>query len=246
MSEHRPPGIALIVEAEADARTAQRLIDRCACEIDWVDEGSLDHLRAWSQLHPAHPWLLWKQVRALCKEHNIRVQGQFDGKPGAPDARAARRALMLIRKLGGSEAAVLVRDADNQPERLEGLRQARDDARHGLPRERIVIGVAIPEREAWHLCGYEPESDAEHQHLANERKRLGFDPTRKPHELRGDGKRSAKVCLDTLTEASYEREAACLDAPLEQLRERGEACGLAPFLDEVDARILPLIGAPPS
>ena len=49
MSEHRPPGIALIVEAEADARTAQRLIDRCACEIDWVDEGDLEHLRAWSR-----------------------------------------------------------------------------------------------------------------------------------------------------------------------------------------------------
>ena len=239
-----PPKIALVVEAPADEATAKRLVDRALLEVDWIEPESLEHLRGWAALDAQTPVLIWKRVRQLCDAHNIRVQGQFDGQPGAPDARAARRALMLLGHLTTPDAVVLMRDADDQPERLTGLHQARSDRRHGLAPERIAVGVAIPEREAWHLCGFEPESDAERERVTTERQRLGFDPTHKPEQLHGDGKRSAKRALTALCDDDLDRERRCLDATLDQLRARGRDCGLTDFLAELDARVVPVVAGP--
>jgi hypothetical protein len=133
----------------------------------------------------------------------------------------------------------LVRDADNQPERLTGLRQARVDPKHYIKPERVAIGVATPEREAWCLCGFIATSDPEHDELKAQHQRLGFDPTKRPHLLRGKAELNAKPVLKALTLGDYNREQDCLETPLEHLREHGGECGLTEFLAELRDRVVP-------
>lgn len=231
MDDSQPPVIALIVEADADARTAQRLVDRqLSVGADWLHVDELDHIRGWQVFY-------WKKIKQLCKQHGIIAQGHFDGTPGAADARAGRRALLLLSKLGAPQAVVLLRDADKQPERRAGLEQARNSPHHQLSPRRIAIGLATPCREAWHLAGFEPESDTERSTLGSERTRLSLDPTREPHLLSRTGDRDIKKTLATLTAADHDRETRCLDHP--DLHARGHNCGLSEFLDELDTRVVP-------
>lgn len=232
--------IGLVVEAPADAKMATTLVDRCLQEgIDWLDDGILDDLRAWRGIEPETAYTEWKHAKSLAIEHRVTSPGFFDGNPGKDDARAARRALLLYRKFGMPDLVVLVRDADDKSERRGGLEQARS----GVSRpERIVIGVAHPEREAWILGGFVPCDAREHAACESERQRLGFDPTEQPHQLHGNGKRSAKTALANLLGKDPEREHRCLtEPPLAELRQRGTKTGLAAFLEEVDDRIVPVI-----
>ena len=232
--------IGLIVEAAADAQVVRTLVDRLLIEArEWVEPSLLDGLRCWRGAEPETAVTYWKKVRGLARKYNVRSHGHFSGEPGAPDAQAARRALLLFKKLGMVDALVLLRDADDQPERLKGLVQARDESPMA---DRIAIGVAIPEREAWVLVGYLPSDETERQALAEERARLGFDPSRYPERLRGEGQRSAKLALVNLTRGHHDREVECLEAtPISYLRERGARCGLAAFLGEIEQTIVPAI-----
>jgi hypothetical protein len=207
--------IGLVVEAAADGATTATLVDRCLVEhIEWLEA---EHL-----------------------PHRVEVpMGFFDGRPAKHDARMARRALLLFAKLGMPDLVVLVHDADDRPERREGFEQARNDT--PLP-ERIVIGIANPEREAWVIAGFVPCDEREQNAVASERQRLGFDPSLHPHELRGNGKRSAKTALANLLDDD-QREHRCLtEPPLAHLRQRGEHTGLTAFLNEIEERIVPVIG----
>lgn len=227
--------IGLLVEADADAETVRVLVDRLLERAaDWVTP----ELLQWRGFEPQTEVAFWTDVKHLCREHGVRLHGKFDGEPGAADAHAARRALALFRKLGAPDAVILVRDADDQARsRLTGLQQARADQRHGIDPNRVAIGVASPEREAWHLVGFIPANDDERQRLIEERQRLGFDPTLHPHRLRGNAKRNAKPVLDKLTDGDQERERQCLaDLPLDA--EHCEGCGLTPFLTELHERVI--------
>lgn len=126
---------------------------------------------------------------------------------------------------------------EHQPERARGLTQARELSGHP---DRVAIGVANPEREAWHIAGFCPCAPEEHAALRAERQRLGFDPTERSHQLRGEGKRSAKLALRALTHDDRDRERRCLTEPtLEMLSARGSGNGLADFLVEVRDRVVP-------
>jgi len=231
--------IGLLVEADADAETVRVLIERLLEQAaDWITPDLLNNLRAWRGFEAQTEASLWKHVPRLCEQHGVRIHGKFEGAAGAPDAHAARRALALFRKLGAPDVIVLVRDADHQAAgRLAGLQQARADQRHGIDPDRVAIGVAIPEREAWHLVGFVPCSDQERQRLAEERQRLGFDPTLHAHRLRGNAKRNAKPVLDKLTDGDRERERQCLtDLPLDA--EHCEGCGLTSFVTELRERVI--------
>lgn len=233
MSQADAPAIALLVEADADARTASALVDRLLAEAaEWIADGDLDHFRSWQTIY-------WKEVGHRCKEHGVVAHGGFGEAGRKPDARAARRALMLLSRLGAPEAVVMLRDADNQPERLDGLRQAREDRRQHIDPSRVAIGVAKPTREAWHLAGFEAETEAETAVLKREQERLDFDPTPHPHRLRRKGERSIKPVLDALTGGEHERERRCLACAHERLRDCGAKSGLPDFLDELRARVVP-------
>ncbi|HUY33119.1 MAG TPA: hypothetical protein VMV69_10080 [Pirellulales bacterium] len=170
--------------------------------------------------------------------------GHFANESALPDAAAARRAITFLRnefpELG---AIVLVRDRDDEPERRGGLEQAR---RHNNTHFVIVVGFAVVERESWVICGYESLNEGESACLEAERKRLGFDPRFRSHELTAckndQAKRSPKRVLAVLTDGDHNRERRCWrETPLEVLRDRGKHNGLADYLAEVEQRLAPLI-----
>jgi len=113
----------------------------------------------------------------------------------------------------------------------------------------VAIAAPDPKREAWILHGYESQNDKEKALLADERKRLGFDPITNPERLSGDSRRGAeqedrdmKLVVEHLTERDYDRERQCLETPpMSMLRRRGQATGLADYLGEVETRLLPLL-----
>ncbi|MEM9462040.1 MAG: hypothetical protein AAGF11_48225 [Myxococcota bacterium] len=235
--------ICLVVEAAADARTVQMLVDRVLCErIRWYESEILDSLRSWQGIEPEVLFTKWTRAAALAREHRIQSLGKFDGQPGSHYAKRASTTLKLFAKFGMPSAVILVVDADDQPERRRGLEQARDG--FGAA-EQVVIGVANPEREAWVLAGFVTRDDQERQRLAVERQRLGFDPTAKPHQLGGHGNRDAKRAYANLV-VDRERERECLTVPeLAELSRRGQGAGLADFLAEVHERVVGLAARGP-
>ena len=154
----------VVYEAQADFTTATDLADRVlVAEIDWLDETLLDSQREWTAEDPAGSRLTWKAIPSRARELGIPVRGFFDGRPGLPDAQAARRAIAYVRRcFNAVDAILLIRDMDDQPERRGGLEQARASASSNA---RIVIGVAIVERESWILSGFDPENDDEQARL---------------------------------------------------------------------------------
>jgi hypothetical protein len=178
----------------------------------------------------------------------IRVpHGYFDGRPGVADAVMARTALSIVRhfvKQGEViDAVLLVRDMDDQPERAAGLGQVRAEARSWATFQ-IVLGCANPMREAWVLCGFEPETDDERACLEGLRQELGFQPHEQPHHLDAQdeqAKRSAKRVLRLLTRDDREREERCWkQTALDKLRARGVETGLCNYLDEIRQHLVPL------
>jgi hypothetical protein len=94
MTDSGPRSIGLVVEAPADADTARLLIDRVLSRRgEWVED-NIEHVRVFRGCAPETNVCYWKHIPALCKAHGVvghGTHGKFDGKPGAPDALAARR-----------------------------------------------------------------------------------------------------------------------------------------------------------
>lgn len=235
----------VVYEAPADFRVATELADRVILDkIDWLDEAILATQRQWIAEDGGRP-LKWSVIAGLARAAGIRVQGQFDGVPGEPDARAGRRALAyLFFRFDDLAAAVLVRDVDDQPERREGLQQAKVFfADRGKP---IVLGVAVVERESWVIAGFEPRDADESDRLQAERQKLGFNPCERPHELtacKDDAAvRSPKRVLAALVGNDNQRERECwITTPLPTLRARGTENGLAAYLNDVEVQLVPII-----
>jgi hypothetical protein len=241
---------AVVYEAEADFRIATELADRVLVDaIEWLDEDLLDSQREWfAQTGGGEPFT-WKGVKQLALSAGIRAHGHFDGQPGLPDAAAARRAILfLLDTIPGLNAIVLIRDQDDEPERLGGLEQARNQDHSGIA---IIVGLAIVERECWVISGFEPDDEAESSRLKTERMTLGFDPRSGSHQLTAckddNAVRSPKRVLRQLAQNERHRERRCwIDAPLAVLQERGGQNGLAAYLGEIRERLAALIGHVPT
>jgi len=238
---------AVVSEAPADFRTATELADRELVDaIEWLDEEGLEYQRTWLQSSPTGEPLTWKKLKQLARDAGLYPSGFIDGEPAQPDANAARRAIgYLVKVYPALAGIVLIRDQDDQPERRRGLEQARDDHDGQEP---IVIGLAVVERESWVLAGFDPadDDDEETARHAAERRTLGFDPRMRSEELTAckddAAPRSPKRVLAVLCPTA-KREARCWrETPLATLRARGTNNGLAAYLDEVRARLAPLIG----
>lgn len=235
---------AMVFESCADFETTTELADRILLNsVDWLEPDWLEHQRTWLN-HASSSALTWTMVKRLAKESNIKTVGHFADEPAASDAHAGRRAILyLMAHFPDLSAIVLVRDQDNQPERLRGLEQARKDLADAIP---IVVGLAIVMRECWVISGFIPQDAEESSRLADERRCLGFDPVFRSHELspgKPDENRSPKRVLCALTAGDADRERHCWrTTPLVTLRERGAENGLADYLDEVRTKLAPLIG----
>jgi hypothetical protein len=156
-------------------------------------------------------------------------------------------ALRLALTLQVSPAAVvLVHDSDGDH---DGWRDSLEAARRdfcvhtvGL-RFAVVIGVAHPEREAWVLAGFEPQTPEERSRCNEMRAELGFNPCEHAERLtsmREIYKKDAKRVLNRLTDGDHDRELACLrETDLEKLEARGKGIGLYAFLAELRERLAP-------
>lgn len=238
----------VVFEAPADFTTATELADRVLMEsIGWLEPKWLDPVRDWIRETPDGKPLTWKSISRRARENGITVRGKaaFGREVVFEDARAARRAMALIKKLiEDTDAIVLIRDLDNQPDRLSGLRQAKV-AEHGAVG--IVIAAANPERECWVISGFEPLAAAEQEQLALETQELGGDPRLCSQELTAgsddQAKRSPKRILKSLSGGDPNREARCWrETDLSVLHDRGQENGLADYLREVNEILVPLIG----
>lgn len=243
----------VVHEAAADFTMATEIADRVlTAEIEWLDDTPidgvgktvLDTLREWIGEHPSGEPLIWTSIPDRARELGIRVRGHFNGEPGLEDAKAARRAIAYLLRLDETvDAILLIRDMDNKADRRRGLDQART---YFDSRTRVVIGLAIPERECWVLSGFDPKDEAEGAKLKEEIQNLGFDPCRKSHQLTAcnddQAKRSPKRVHKELIRQDLDRERECWQVTtLSMLKERGADNGLRAYLKEVADRLVPLI-----
>lgn len=232
----------VIGEAVADRTTARELADRVLIDnISWLknDPELLEQQRSWVEQLPDCTSLTWKDMASVANKLRVYRHGPFNGRHGAPDAAAGLKAItVILRMLGTVDAIVLIRDADKQPERLQGLAQAKDIFKNEI--KEIVLAVADPKRESWIVVGFEPKNSVEKLKIETVRKRIDFDPRLRSHEL--TGKRDAKQVLSDLTDDNWEREQACWrETPLDILRQHGSENGLNNFLTEVETLLVPLI-----
>jgi len=240
---------AVVYESNADFRTATELADQVLIDaIDWLDEHLIADQRTWIGMVPVEQQLTWKSIRRLADEAGIKAHGHINGSPLELDAGAARRAIIYLKSEFDDLAGILlIRDQDDEPARKLGLEQARSEHR-GSPV--IVIGLAIVEREAWVISGFEPTNEAEKSLLETERQKLGFHPQEQSHQLTAckddNAQRSPKRVLQVLTGGNFDRERQCWHPPsLELLHSRGSKNGLSDFLSEVRIHLASLIGYVP-
>lgn len=241
--------LVIVCEADADRRTACGLADRVLCqEVPWIEPESLAGYRSWQGLDAGSAYLKWSQAGNLFRRSGLKAHGHFDGRPGAPDALAARRVLLLLRKVDFvPDAVVLIRDSDGEVDRWNGLEQARTEWEKAVSIEEsfpIVLGLAHPKREAWVLAGFEPQDEEERARLLAARQALGFDPCLHAHRLLASetgALHDAKRILAALTGSRAEREEICwMECRLEILLSRGGENGLAAYVREIRERLVPL------
>jgi hypothetical protein len=247
MPEDGVISIAVVCEADADRRTACELADRILCHnVEWIEPEVLDSYRRWRGFGGGEMYLKVSRVWSVAKEHNIKAHGHFGDKPGAPDARVARTAFLLLRESDPQPHAILfIVDTDNDPTRIEGCKQAREFAWQGQPWPfEIILGLPHPKRECWVLSGYVPSDETEKARLDRTRPDLGFDPCVDSHLLIAKhiaDKKSAKRVLASLIEGDASREQSCWqNCDLQTLMGRGAQNGLADFLAEVKDHLVPL------
>lgn len=234
----------VVFEADADRRTATELADRVLREsATWLleDDSLLDFHREWFDETDDGP-LKWKSIKNYASELGLSIRGHFDGEPGLPDAKAARRAIRyILAKLDRVDAIVLIRDLDDQTERREGMEQARSSLAEPIA---VILGLANVERESWVVCGFEPKNTDEKQRLEVERRNLGFDPCSHSERLTAckddQAKKSPKRVLGFLTEDDLERQSECWsETSLSTLKKLGQANGLSDYLAEVETNLVP-------
>lgn len=234
--------IALVCEGPSDPRTVGPLADRVIMEhcAGWIDADTIGDHREYRGFRRSDPFLSWRHVQRLARQHRATFLGHFEGAPPLPhDAHRTREAITLLtlRTSEPADAIIFVRDGDDEyDDRREGILYARDNtpAGVGVP---VVVGVADRMRECWVLAGFVPRED-ECGAWAAERKRLGFDPCTKSHELTASEEtadRSPKRVLSALTGDDHDRERECMAAcPLDTLKDRGENNGLKAFIEELE------------
>lgn len=246
--------LVVFCEAVADFQIASDLVDRVLRHDGpgWVADvldAAPDGLRSWRGDGRGNLFFDLHHLAKHVEQLAIRVpHGHFDGCPGAADAVMGRTALSIVRHLVRRgeviDAVLVVRDMDDQPERETGLGQARTEARSWAT-FRIVLGCASPMREAWVLCGFDPETDEERARLEELRQELGFQPHEQAHHLDAQdeqARRSAKRVLRLLGGDDREREERCWKhTALDKLRARGVVTGLCNYLDEIRQYIVPLL-----
>lgn len=251
--------VIVIVESGADARTAIKLAERVLKEkFDWLDDDILQHCFQWTGLESETEFSCWRDIIKIIEDAKEKLKykpSRFlghdsNGVPLKADGAASIKVLNLVRFLQRTrqiKAILFIRDLDNQPERKEGIEQARLEHLNKTPKLEIIIGAADPKREAWVLNGFIAFDD-EKVILEDIKNKLSFDPCREPKRLRSTSEkeperiRNIKFVVEQLTGKDMEREKQCWEeTSLEILRVRGVKTGLMAYLQEVEERLSVII-----
>jgi len=251
----------VIVESSADARTATKLAERVLVnKVEWLDAEMLEHHFQWSGLEAGTDNSCWKYINHIIEREKksgfqpprfLRrdKQGQKTLQPDGANTIKILNLVSYLQKTRQIKAVLLIRDLDNQPQRREGIEQARSEHINRQHKLEIIIGTADRMREAWVLNGFIPSNQEEGQILKEITTQLTFNPCEESHRLRNsltepDRIRNPKVVVEKLTGGRMEREQQCWEeTPLEYLREKGEHTGLTAYIDEIEARLIPIIGS---
>jgi hypothetical protein len=249
----------VIVESGADARTATKLAERVLKEkFDWLDDDILQHCFQWNGLEEGTEFSCWRDIIKIIDDAKSQIKykpsrfiGHSKGVPLKADGAASIKVLNLVRflqRIRQIKAVIFIRDLDNQPERKEGIKQARSEHINKTPKLEIIIGAADPKREAWVLNGFIPSNQQEEQILEEIKNKLSFDPCIESHRLRATSEkeperiRNVKVVVEQLTGNDMEREKLCWEkTKLKHLRERGVHTGLTDYICEVEERLAAII-----
>ncbi len=251
--------VIVIVESGADARTAIKLAERVLKEkFDWLDDDSLQYYFQWTGLESETEFSCWRDIIKIIEDAKEKLKykpSRFlghdsNGVPLKADGAASIKVLNLVRFLQKTrqiKAVIFIRDLDNQPERKEGIEQARLEHINKTPKLEIIIGAADPKREAWVLNGFIAFDD-EKVILEDIKNKLSFDPSIEPERLRSTSEkeperiRNIKFVVEQLTGKDMEREKQCWEeTSLEILRVRGVKTGLMAYLQEVEERLSVII-----
>ena len=182
----------------------------------------------------AADFLPLKSVPEQARRHQIRASG------GGEEA-LARKAILLLKLLSRSrqvDAAVVLRDLDDRPERAAAYAKAKADVAT-VP---VAIGTPKECREAWYLCGVPPDAKGVDVLRKAVKKQISFDPLREPERLshkETDGARSAKKVAARFGELvsdedSGRRLLAVIAGPPEALDTAGKT-GARAFIMELNA-----------
>jgi hypothetical protein len=256
------PEFLVIVESSADARTATRLAERVLFEkVEWLESDFFEHIFQWKGLEQDSEHSCWKDVVSIiarAKINGLHIP-RFLGHGGAvikADGAAARKILGFAQVLRHKSkrpigAVLLIRDLDHQPERREGIEQARNEHEDSGAGFAVIVGTADRMREAWVLNGFTPSNPEETRLLEQAIEDLGFHPCEEAHRLRStsweepDRRRNPKCLLEKLTGGDYSREERCwTETSLEELRATGANTGLTDYLNEVEQRLVPVLRGP--
>jgi hypothetical protein len=163
----------VIGESRADADIATKLAERILLEkIDWLEAEYLQYSFSWRGLQENTAHSCWRDIEKIIDDFQQtspfripkykRSREPQAREPLKPDAARAIKVLNLVRFLQRTreiKAVVFIRDLDNQPERRDGLEQARRQHFNQSPKLEIIIGTANGKREAWVLNGFLPLSE---------------------------------------------------------------------------------------
>lgn len=159
------------------------------------------------------------------------------------EARTARLALLLFNGAAVPvDAVVLLRDSDGQVERRDALCTARDAEPWKYT---VAVGVAHVKIECWVLTAFQASSENEQSRLRTAKDSTGFSVQTQAHRLnaKDDSARSAKRVLRDLTDGNPARQLEAIrTCPVNLLRDRGQEVSIATFVEELQDRILPLLG----
>lgn len=245
-----PVEFIVIAEAGADAELASDLADRVIREEgpEWLAD-FIESLRKWSGIVEETAFTAWRDLPKLSRGFGqSRYLGhQRRGQSNRYDYAAVSRTMKRLARLQVQRpitAVLFIRDLDKAEaqERKTSIEQAVAD--NSFPKLTVVLGFENPNREAWVLNGFKPETDDERETLQQLRQKLGFDPCEHAERLTAtqrQAKRNAKRVLGLLLASDYERQRSCwAQTPLSDLRARGEGTGLKSFLHNAED-LIPLL-----
>ncbi len=250
MAEDLSNHVVVICENTGDAVVAKGFGQRVLLEnIEWLRDLSdtPEALPTWGGLTAKMVFTSWVSISRLYNDSNLpNIRSlEINGQPPEPDALTALKAFRLAEQVSPL-AVVLLRDIDAVDARKNGLAQARDKYQQtSLAPIPCVIGLPDRYQEAWLLASFQPRNPREVDALDQICHDLeSVHPTREAHRLNGaQGEiRHAKTIWKRLSSNDEARAESCwTDTPLEHLHQHGVGCGLSAYLEEIRARVVPLL-----